>query len=199
VATGSDTGSGATMVQPGVGSGAGSGSGSGAGSGDTSMALGSDGDKPKNPNTKPKNNAVVHHVVAAAEDKDPKALIKQAKAAEAQGDWDAVRGANQKLEKIKGYTGPAVYGQAWAAFQMNDTPAALALSQRAIKLPGPQRGKAMMLMADTIFKQGDYKRAKDNYLNIRALVGKDQKSVVMKKIALCNKQLGLPERDGVKD
>lgn len=136
----------------------------------------------------------------AAEDKDPKALLKQSATAEARGDWDSLRSVNQKLEKLKGWAGPAAYNQAWAAFQMNDTPAALMLTEKAIRLPGPQRNKALLLRADTIFKQGDFKRAKDNYVTLRAMFSDpDLRATVTKKIALCNKQLGLPERDGMKD
>lgn len=93
-----------------------------------------------------------------------------------------------------------MYGQAWAAFQMNDTAAALALTERAIRLPGPQRNKALLLRADTIFKQGDFKRARDNYITLRSMFSEaDLRATVTKKIALSNKQLGLPERDGIKD
>jgi hypothetical protein len=57
------------------------------------------------------------------------------------------------------------------------------------------------LYADTIFKQGDAKRAKDNYINLRSSLtdkDKDLKATVTKKIATCNRQLGLAERDGIK-
>jgi hypothetical protein len=139
-------------------------------------------------------------VPSGGEERDPRALLRQSSAAEAKGDWETVRSTNQKLEKIRGWTGPAVYGQAWAAFQMNDTPAALVLTERAIRLPGPQRNKALLLRADAIFKQGDFKRARDNYLTLRSMFGdSDLRAVVTKKIALCNKQLGLSERDGIKD
>ena len=168
------------------------GSDAGAGSADPKTT------KPVPPNTGRPKVPIVRHLATAAEDKDPKALIKAASAAEASSDWETVKSANQKLEKIKPWAGPAVYGQAWAAFQMNDTPAALTLSQRAIKLPGPQRTKAMFLYADTLFKQGDAKRAKDFYLNLRGMLAdKELKATATKKIALCNRQLKLPERDGI--
>ncbi len=182
--------------------------GSAAGSAESAPMVGSDGvgsdgkgkttaPVPSN-STHPSKLPIVHRPVSAAEDKDPKALIKAASAAEAAGDWETVKSSYQKLEKIKPWVGPATYGQAWAAFQMNDTPAALTLSQRAIRLPGPQKTKAMFLYADTLFKQGDAKRAKDFYLNLRGqLSDKEQKATATKKIALCNRQLKLPERDGI--
>jgi hypothetical protein len=172
------------------------------------MQLGSDASKPKNPHDTtvkshpPVTNAHKPPVVAAADEKDPKALAKQAGAAEAANDWDTARTAYAKLEKFKAYQPAAVYGQAYAAFQLNDTPNALALSQKAIKISsGPLHNKAFLLYADTIFKQGDAKRAKDNYINLRSSLSdkdKDLKATVTKKIATCNRQLGHPERDGIK-
>ncbi len=138
------------------------------------------------------------HVVATAEDNSPKGLLAQSATAEAARDWASVRSVNEKLEKFPKFAPEAVYEQAWAAFQMNDTPKALALSTRAAKLMGPHNMKALVLYADTIFKQGDVKRAKDNYLVLRKTADKDLKSVITKKIALCNQTLGLPERDGIK-
>ena len=56
----------------------------------------------------------------------------------------------------------------------------------------------MFLYADTLFKQGDAKRAKDFYLTLRGqLSDKELKATATKKIALCNRQLKLPERDGI--
>ena len=72
------------------------------------------------------------------------------------------------------------------------------ISTKAGATPGPWRLKALLLHADAIFKQGDAKRAKDNYISLRALAGdKDFKATVTKKIALCNAKLGLAERDGI--
>jgi hypothetical protein len=137
------------------------------------------------------------HVVAAADDNSPKGLLAQSATAEAARDWASVRSVNEKLEKFPKFAPEAVYEQAWAAFQMNDTPKALSLSTRAAKLMGAHNMKALVLYADTIFKQGDVKRAKDNYLVLRRTADKDLKSVITKKIALCNQTLGLPERDGI--
>ncbi len=172
------------------------------------MQLGSDASKPKNPHDAVKSHPPVTNthkppvVATAADEKDPKVLAKQAGAAEAANDWDTARGAYAKLEKFKAYQPAAVYGQAYAAFQLNDTPNALLLSQKAIKIStGPLHNKAFLLYADTIFKQGDAKRAKDNYLNLRSSLAdkdKDLKATVTKKIATCNRQLGLAERDGIK-
>jgi hypothetical protein len=143
---------------------------------------------------------VRHPVVAVADDKvEPKAVIlKQIQDAEAQGDWSQARIAYQKLGKVKGMQQQALYGEALAAFQMNDTTAAESISTKAGSMSGPFKLKALTLHADAIFKQGDAKRAKDNYISLRALAGdKEFKATVTKKIALCNNKLGLAERDGI--
>jgi serine/threonine protein kinase len=140
-----------------------------------------------------------HPTVAVADDKADKAtLLKEIKEAEAASDWTLARATYQKLGKIKGMQGEALYGEAMAAFQQGDSPAAEAISKKASAVPGPYKLKSLLLYADTIFRQGDPKRARDNYISLRALTGdREFKATVTKKIALCNKQLGLPERDGV--
>jgi hypothetical protein len=124
-------------------------------------------------------------------------ILKQIQDADAQADWSQERIAYQKLGKIKGMQAQALYGEALAAFQMND-PAAEAISTKAGAIAGPYRLKSLMLHADVIYKQGDAKRAKDNYISLRSLAGdKEFKATVTKKIALCNAKLGLAERDGI--
>jgi serine/threonine protein kinase len=140
--------------------------------------------------------------VAALEGKNtPKEISAVAKKAEAGGDWEQALAAYQKLEKAKGYQYPgwAVYKQAWAAFQMNDTANALNLAQRASTMPGNQKPDAKLLYADALFKQGDFKRAKDFYINLRKLTtGEPKKAAQLaKKITACNQKLKLPDNDGV--
>ncbi|HET9987163.1 MAG TPA: protein kinase, partial [Kofleriaceae bacterium] len=140
-----------------------------------------------------------HPPVAVADDKaDKVTLLKEIKEAEASSDWTLARATYQKLAKVKGMQGEALYGEAMAAFQQGDSPAAEAISKKASAVPGPYKLRSLLLYADTIFRQGDVKRAKDNYVSLRALTSdRDFKATVTKKIALCNKQLGLAERDGV--
>ncbi len=139
------------------------------------------------------------HAVATVEDNSPKGLLAQSAAAENEHDWTQVKAINEKLEKFPKFAADAVYSQAWAAFQMNDTPKALALATRAAKLEGKNNGKAMLLYADTIYKQGDYKRAKDNYESLRVHADKEAKNMLAHKIASCNEKLGLADNDGIKD
>ena len=149
----------------------------------------------------PKAHAVAptpHRPVVALADESKPALLKQIADAEAAGDWTAQRAAYQKLGRIKGLMAQALYGEAMAAFQQGDSPAAEAISKRAGAIAGPYKLKSLVLYADTIFRQGDVKRAKDNYISLRTLSSdKDFKATVTKKIALCNNKLNLPERDGV--
>jgi serine/threonine protein kinase len=162
-------------------------------------------ESPKLPETPtPKDSTIKrpnphHPSVATADDKADKAtLLKEIKEAEASSDWTLARATYQKLAKVKGMLGEALYGEAMAAFQQGDSPSAEAISKKASAVPGPYKLRSLLLYADTIFRQGDVKRAKDNYVSLRALTSdREFKATVTKKIALCNKQLGLAERDGV--
>jgi TolA-binding protein len=136
-------------------------------------------------------------VAAAADDKDPKALIKLGKALEKDGEWDQARGVYMKLEKIKGYAGQALYMQAWAAFQNQDTNAAEQLAKKAAEAPGAQKTDAMFLYADALFRKGELERAKKLYITMRGKVTGEQRATATKKIAACNKALKLPEADGI--
>ena len=152
-----------------------------------------------NPKTRPATlqTNVRRPLVAVADESKP-SLMKQITDAEAAGDWTAQRAAYQKLGKVKGMQGQALYGEAMAAFQQGDSPAAETISKKAAAIAGPYKLKSLVLYADTIFRQGDVKRAKNNYISLRALSNdKDFKATVTKKIALCNIKLNLPERDGV--
>jgi hypothetical protein len=155
---------------------------------------------PKNPKTgvRPKQ-PVVKHPTTAAEDKDPKALTKQGQALEGSGDWAGARAVYMKLEKLKGYEQFAEYRMAYDAFQSADTAAAQTYAQKAASRSGPQKYDAMVLYGDALFKNGEYKRAKDVYIGLRAKVTGDRRASATKKIALCNQKLGLAERDGVTD
>jgi hypothetical protein len=152
---------------------------------------------PKHP--KRSGHGSSRHQSSAAEDRDPKALTKQAQALESSGDWQEARAVYTKLEKIKGYEQFAEYRMAYDAFQSSDTAAAQAYAQKAASRSGPQKYDAMVLYGDALFKNGEYKRAKYVYVGLRAKVTGDRRASATKKIALCNQKLGLAERDGVTD
>ncbi|MGE5180697.1 MAG: protein kinase domain-containing protein [Acidobacteriota bacterium] len=178
---------------------------SGSGQADTTEATGSDTETHKTPTptpTRPKTTDKTgkHQPVATATSTNVKDLAKDAMDLEKSGDWDSARVVWQKLEKDKKYqfTGFAVYKQAWAAFQTNDTAAALALAQKAAMMPGTQRTPARYLAADALFRQGEYGRAKDLYIGLlKQTQDKQERATAKKKIAACNAKLGLPDRDGI--
>jgi serine/threonine protein kinase len=139
----------------------------------------------------------------SGEDKDTRSiagLTKQAKALESSRKWNEARLIYQKLERAKGYNyGEALYHQAWAAFQSNATADAVQLAGAAAGQIGPFKSKAQSLYGDALYRQGEYERAKKVYGLWRKTVSGDEKIEAAKKIGLCNKQLKLPEADGVED
>jgi serine/threonine protein kinase/TolA-binding protein len=141
-----------------------------------------------------------HPTVAVSPSNDPKQMAKDALDLEKAQDWDGAKRMWEKIEKNKQYccAGFAVYKQAWAAFQNNDSTSALALAQKAAGMHGEQRIPARFLVGDALYRQGEYQRAKDFFINLLSQVSdKDQKATARKKIALCNQKLGKPDGDGV--
>jgi serine/threonine protein kinase len=189
-----DQGSGLAVPTPGSGS-AQVGSGSGGDTGDTddhAAGSGSGKTRPKNPNTQPK-----HPPVAAATNLAD--LKKQAMDLEKDQDWANARVIWEKLEKNKQYPfqGYAIYKQAWAAFQIGDTTAALGLAQKAAAAKGNQQLDAQELVGDALFKTGEYERAKTFWIAVRSKVSGQRKIQVTNKIVAANKKLDKPERDGI--
>ena len=168
------------------------------GSGDQSPDKAGPDKGPKNPKKTPKSPpGKKNPQVAAADEKDPKALLKQGAALEKSGEWQQARGVWMKLEKIKGYQAQALYKQAWAAFSGNDTDDAVQLAMRAASMPGPQKTKAKFLYGDALYRQGAYDRAKDIYVALYKQTNGDEKATAQKKVAACNRMLKKPESDGL--
>jgi hypothetical protein len=154
-------------------------------------------DKHRRPSPRP---APGRRPVAAADDKDPKAasaLIRQAKAAEGASKWEEARAAYQRLEKFRPYRSEAMYGQAWNAFQMNDPKMAEQIAGQLATEGGPFKVKAMFLYADALYVQSQYSRAKVIYQKLRTELHGDQRAIAQKKIVACNKELKLPENNGI--
>jgi eukaryotic-like serine/threonine-protein kinase len=150
----------------------------------------------------PPRPVTVHRPVATADDKDPKgapALLRQAKAAESASKWEEARAAYQRLEKFRPYRSEAMYGQAWTAFQMNDAHMAELIAGQLATEGGPFKIRAMFLYADALFVQSQYPRAKVIYQKLRSELHGDQRATAQKKIAACNKELNLPETNGIND
>ena len=129
----------------------------------------------------------------------PAALVKQAKAFERTGQWDEARAAYQRLEKIKGFRNEALYRQAWAAFQSNDTAGAATLAGQVATEAGPFQVQAKFLYADALYRQAEYDRAKELYKLLRTQLHGDDRATATKKIVACNKALKLPDGDGIHD
>jgi TolA-binding protein len=125
-------------------------------------------------------------------------LLKQATDFERAGHWDEARTAWQRLEKVKDYRSEAMYHQAWAAFQVNDLAAAAKLTRQGASESGPYQTQAKFLLGDTLYRQGDYKHAKEYYLALHVEVRGDDRAIAMKKVAACNKMLRLPDDDGIR-
>jgi len=136
-------------------------------------------------------------VVAVADEKDPKALIKQGTALEQAGEWQQARGVWMKLEKLKGYQAEAIYKQAFAAFSGQDTDAAVQLAMRAASLPGGWKTKSKFLYGDALYRQRAYDRAKDIFIGLWKQTSGDDKATAQKKVAACNQKLGKPDADGL--
>ncbi|HEU0031178.1 MAG TPA: protein kinase [Kofleriaceae bacterium] len=147
---------------------------------------------------KPATNKQPVKKLTVAEERDPKALIKQGKLHEKNGDWELARNVYEKLEKLKGQGANALYMQAWAAFQANQVKDAQELARRAAaQQTGAAKLSSMMLYGDALFKDGAYDRAKTIYSGMRRDATADMKATLAKKIVSCNKQLKLPENDGL--
>jgi len=172
------------------------GSGSGNGSGDPAGDDPDRGDKVKvDPGKKSPRGA--GRRPTGVDERDPKALLKQGKQYEKSNDWEAARTTYQKLEKIKGQAGLALYLQAWVAIHMNDTDAAIRLATASAAIPGAHKTDAKFLYGDALYKQGEYKRAKDIYIGLRKTLTGEAKATATRKIAAANKMLKLPESDGI--
>ncbi|HEX7838284.1 MAG TPA: serine/threonine-protein kinase, partial [Kofleriaceae bacterium] len=135
--------------------------------------------------------------VAVVDNGDPRQLLKQAKELETARNWDEARAVWQRLEKNKTYHSEALYHQAWAAFQSNDTAAASKLALQVGSEPGRFQIQAKFLYADALYRQGELERAKEFYKGLYKQLGGNDRALAAKKIVACNKQLKLPDSDGI--
>ena len=153
------------------------------------------------------NKRVAQAPAPVGEDKDPKdgksiaALISKARGFESSGQWSQARAVYEKLGQTKGYSlGEALYRQAYAAFQANTTAEAATLAEKAAHEPGSFKTQAMMLYGDAMLKLGNKQRAKgvfSSLYNNNSSINSVERAAALRKLAQCNKELGLPEGDGV--
>jgi tetratricopeptide (TPR) repeat protein len=170
---------------------------------DAVTGSGGDDKRPGRHTTHPGTGSNGHHVATAppaggSDDKTVQAMVARAKAFEKDGRSADARAMYQKLEKSPHYNqGEALYHQAWIAFQQNATADAAELAAKAAAIPGPFKTQAQSLYADVWYRQGDYARAKVLYGMLRKSVSGEERTNVDKKIVRCNKQLKLPDADGL--
>jgi thioredoxin-like negative regulator of GroEL len=118
----------------------------------------------------------------------PEASIRsRAHALEQKNDWPGARVEYAKLEKVS--RGEALYGEAFAALQMNDIANATELARRAAEQPGPFKDRARLLHADTIFRSGQFARAKELYFAIHETATGDRRAMIERKLVACDRGL----------
>ena len=161
-----------------------------------------DGKKPGDDKTRkrppPPRTAAITRRPTSSDDKPAALLVKEARSLEKAGKWSEARAVYQKLEKAKGYSyGEALYHQAYAAFQAKLTGDAMDLASKAMEQPGPFRVQSQFLFADALYKEGQFARAKNVYNSIYNNQKGEEKTAAEKKIKACNRELKLPEADGV--
>ena len=92
----------------------------------------------------------------------------------------------------------SLYGQAWAAFNLNDVQGAMELSKRAIE--AGHRTDAMFLYGDSLYRLQNFQRAKDVFISLRKRLTGDPKGQAIHKIVACNHSLNVtPDTDGTTD
>src|SRR5204862_3576110 len=96
----------------------------------------------------------------------------------------------EKLAAFPKEEGLAVYQEAMIAFKTGDNALAETLFGKAAgKLQGGQKGQAMLMYGDALFRRGEYQRAKDIFVNLRNGAPNRNKQDLAKKITSCNKGL----------
>ena len=135
--------------------------------------------------------------LAAADEKDPKALLKHGQALEKAGEWEQARLVYQKLEKIKGTRGPPCTSRRGPRSRRTTPMTRSGSRRKAANLPGAQKTDAMFLYGDALFRQGEFTRAKDVFLGLYRRLQGDAKATAQRKVAACNRNLKLPESDGL--
>ena len=126
------------------------------------------------------------------------ALLEQGLAFERAHDYASARTTYEKLAKVPGMKGQALYLQANAAFYAYKTDDAVTLAAKAVAEPGGPKVKAKFLYGDALFRQRNYERARDVFVSLRGSAVGEDKAVATRKIAACNQQLGKPDAEGIK-
>lgn len=118
-----------------------------------------------------------------------KALLAEARIHERAEEWAEARATYEQLEKIDGFRGHALYGEAVAAFQLADWKTAKLLAAKAIQTVDAPKLEAQSLYGDAIFKDGQYARAKAIYETLAKRTSGVTRAIFEKKIKACDAKL----------
>jgi len=133
---------------------------------------------------------VLTWLLAAPVFADPRDVVVEARAHERAGEWREASDAYRGLEAEAQYRGLALYGEAYASFQLGDFAAAQVLAARSIAERGPRQQDARELYGDALYKQREVARARDVYVATeKRATSVVQRASLRKKIAACDRML----------
>ena len=125
------------------------------------------------------------------------ALIRRGVTFEIRQDYDSALRIYRELADLPGQAGTAFFLQARVAFHRKDYVQSRELSKRAVShATGSWRELAKLLYGDTLFATGETQRAKLIFIALRHQTAGAAPELV-KRIVACNRQLRLPDRDGL--
>ena len=86
-------------------------------------------------------------------------------------------------------SGRAVLQDAWAHYHKGEFAAAQLLAAKAATMAGPQHNDAIELYGDSLFKLGEYARARNVYAKLVERVAQNKREPLRAKIADCDRAL----------
>ena len=140
--------------------------------------------------------------IPGADSNDPKVLLNAGRAADKAKDLEQARAIYNRYTSTPGANAmQGTWEEARIAYLQNDNKSVEMLLMRviAVKDGNPLRIDAQLLLADVHFRTNDFPRARNLYIGVRkALKDSDpRKASITKRIAACNKQMGMAENDGL--
>ncbi len=125
------------------------------------------------------------------------ALIRRGVTFEIRQDYDSALRVYRELADVPDHAGTAFFLQARVAFHRKDYVKSLELAKRAVShATGTWRNLAKLLYGDTLLATGSVQRAKLVFIALHDQNPGDRRELV-KRVIACNKQLRLPDRDGL--
>jgi len=131
---------------------------------------------------------VVAATTASAQADDGKDLVAEGAALQADGEFAKAQTVYERLARLDGYEGQALYLQAFNASLAGDYEDATELVLKATAFPGKHETPARLLYADLLARQGDTERAKTFYTALSKSADAATKKVIANRIAALEKQ-----------